>query len=175
MGHGRKYSRAILWALFALYGAAMLYLLFFQRAGRASGLPYLQLLHNNLNLVPLKTIRQLATVMSGGTQRYSDYLVRFSVINLFGNVLVFIPLGLFLPCLRPGLRSFPRFLAGVAAVIVVIELIQLFTLLGSCDIDDLILNLPGAAVGYGIYRLFAAAHDRNPVSRAGASEERRKQ
>jgi len=31
--------------------------------------------------------------------------------------------------------------------------VQLFTLLGSADIDDLILNLVGTAIGFGIFRL----------------------
>ena len=39
----------------------------------------------------------------------------------------------------------------VTLLIAVVETTQLFTLLGSCDVDDLILNLLGAALGYGIY------------------------
>jgi len=31
--------------------------------------------------------------------------------------------------------------------------LQLLTLLGSCDIDDLLLNLMGTALGYGVFRL----------------------
>ena len=35
-----------------------------------------------------------------------------------------------------------------AIVIIAIELIQLFSLKGMCDIDDLILNLLGVSIGY---------------------------
>ena len=37
-------------------------------------------------------------------------------------------------------------------IIVIIELIQLFTLLGSCDIDDLLLNTIGAVIGWLLWR-----------------------
>lgn len=41
----------------------------------------------------------------------------------------------------------------VGGIIVAVELLQLFTLLGSCDIDDLILNMIGAFLGYGLFRM----------------------
>ena len=44
-----------------------------------------------------------------------------------------------------------RAIAG-STIITAVELTQLFTLLGSCDIDDLILNVVGAAVGYGLFK-----------------------
>ena len=40
-------------------------------------------------------------------------------------------------------------------MIVCIEIIQLVTLLGSLDVDDLILNMIGVVIGYLIYRLAA--------------------
>ena len=39
-----------------------------------------------------------------------------------------------------------------AAIITAVELIQLFTLVGSCDVDDLILNVIGSAIGYGFHK-----------------------
>jgi glycopeptide antibiotics resistance protein len=39
--------------------------------------------------------------------------------------------------------------------IMVIEWLQLVTRLGSCDIDDLILNLVGTAIGFGLFGLWA--------------------
>ena len=38
-----------------------------------------------------------------------------------------------------------------ASVIVLVELTQLFTTLGFCDVDDLIFNLTGAALGYALW------------------------
>lgn len=40
---------------------------------------------------------------------------------------------------------------GGVLTITSVELIQLVTLLGSMDIDDLILNLAGASIGFLIY------------------------
>jgi glycopeptide antibiotics resistance protein len=47
----------------------------------------------------------------------------------------------------------------VAITISCVEILQLFTLLGYCDVDDLILNTLGAAIGYGIQALL----DRQPI------------
>ena len=75
-------------------------------------------------------------------------------LNLGGNVAAFIPFGFFMPCLFDRQRRFRRFFLTDAAVIVCIELLQLVTLRGSCDIDDLILNLIGSALGYAVWKLF---------------------
>ena len=82
---------------------------------------------------------------------HRPYLVRAALINLLGNVVMFVPLGLFLPLIFTKLRKLWRTLFTVTLLIAVVEIAQLFTLLGSCDVDDLILNLLGAALGYGIY------------------------
>lgn len=94
--------------------------------------------------------------MCSGMESNHEALIRISIINLLGNVLMFVPLGLFLPRLWPRLHAFRHFLMSVVAVILIIELLQLFTLLGSCDIDDLILNVLGAVIGYWIHKLFSA-------------------
>jgi len=36
---------------------------------------------------------------------------------------------------------------------VCIELLQMLLLVGTCDVDDIILNVSGAAIGYGIFKL----------------------
>ncbi len=66
---------------------------------------------------------------------------------------MFVPLGFFLPCLFPLLRGVIKYLVFQIAVIVIIELVQLFTLLGSCDIDDLIFNTAGAFIGFLLFRM----------------------
>ena len=74
-------------------------------------------------------------------------------VNLAGNVVMFIPLGAFAALFDGEKASFWRCMARSAAIIISVELIQLVTMLGTCDIDDLILNMVGAAIGYGIYKL----------------------
>ena len=46
------------------------------------------------------------------------------------------------------------FLLTCTALILTIELVQLLTLLGSFDVDDIILNLGGMTVGYIACLLF---------------------
>lgn len=152
-------TRRVLCMLFILYGLLMLWLLFGQRFGADLSGTYWERLQNNVNLVPFRTIKEFIHTISVTT---SPDLIRHSVINLAGNVVMFVPLGFFPPCIWNALRSFARCMLGVAACILIIELIQLFTLLGSCDVDDLILNMVGVAIGYGLYRLFALfLSDRN--------------
>ena len=132
-------------ALFCVYSVFMLYLLF-NRAGGIEGMDYWKQIRANLNLEPFHTIRLFLKVLD--QQAYSAA----AVINLGGNVIMFIPLGFFLPRVFPSLNRFWRTLLATALIITAVELAQLFTLLGSCDIDDLILNVMGATLGYILHK-----------------------
>ena len=66
---------------------------------------------------------------------------------------MFLPLGYFLPVIWPELRRLLRTLALSAFTVIAVEISQVLLLVGSCDIDDLILNLLGVALGYGFYRI----------------------
>ena len=135
--------------LFCVYCLMMLWLLFGQRIGSASG-SYAEQLQSSVNFVPFRTIQWFLTV---GEKTSDQYLLQHAFVNLTGNVLLFIPLGIFLPGLWKGLRSFWKLLLCLTGLILSVEMLQLLTLLGSCDIDDLILNLFGAMVGYGLWKL----------------------
>ena len=51
-------------------------------------------------------------------------------------------------------KGISNWIYRIAAVLIcVIELVQLVTALGSCDVDDLILNLPGILLGWVIHKL----------------------
>ncbi|EFM11068.1 VanZ family protein [Paenibacillus curdlanolyticus YK9] len=69
----------------------------------------------------------------------------------FGNIAAFVPFGLLIPLLY-RLR-FVRFMTLFILSILVIETIQALTLLGSFDMNDVIQNALGAAVGFGSYKL----------------------
>ena len=130
---------------FGIYCALMLWLML-DRSGAIEGVPYWEQIRMSLNLVPFRTIMKYVRLLSSSR----DHLVRLAVINLFGNIIMFIPLGFFLPRVFPKLRKLWKTLLTTALCISIIELVQLFSLVGSCDIDDLILNLIGAAIGYGL-------------------------
>jgi len=68
------------------------------------------------------------------------------------NILLFVPLGIFLPLLydkfdRIGKIAFIGFLVSLS-----VEIAQMFGY-GATDINDLITNTIGACIGYGIYKL----------------------
>ena len=128
-----------------LYTVLMLWLLFGQRWGTPI---YQQQLAENINLVPLVTLKRYWQLLQGS----DGALVRHAFINLGGNVVMFVPLGALLPGVFPRLRKFWKTFFFSGALIVTIEIVQYFTLLGTCDIDDLILNLAGVTLGYLLYR-----------------------
>ncbi|RVU54015.1 VanZ family protein [Anaerosphaera multitolerans] len=95
-----------------------------------------------VNLIPFKTIISYV--------KYSNFHNAF--LNIAGNILIFIPLGLLLPIIYKGFRKFSKtFLASVFFSLF-IEFIQFF--IGrSVDIDDLFLNTIGGLTGYLIFHL----------------------
>lgn len=139
-----------LYTAFVLYILLMFWLLFAQRVGRDSPYTYWERIQANINLIPFRTIYEFIQNASIATR---PYIIMHSFINLIGNVAMFMPLGFFLPCIWVNLRKFWHTTLCAAICIGIIEIVQLFTLLGSCDVDDLILNLLGVAAGYGIYRI----------------------
>lgn len=148
----RSAGQILLRLLFLLYAAAMLWLLFGQRINAdGSGSPAGNI-GDNLNLIPLKTIKMYLRVLERST---NDYLLRHAFFNLVGNVVLFIPLGFYLPYLSGKPQSFLKCVLCVTGMILVVEAVQYFTLLGSCDVDDLLLNLLGAVIGYVIWWLTA--------------------
>ncbi len=138
-------KRFMLKAAFALYGVLMIWLLFGQRVEWIEAGDYFQQLKQNINLIPFKTIRIFIRNLS---ESKNPDTVRHAIINLAGNVVMFVPLGFFVPSVFEKLRSFGRTLAAAVLCIVSVEVLQLFLLLGSCDTDDLILNAIGVAAGY---------------------------
>lgn len=76
---------------------------------------------------------------------------------LLGNVVAFMPLGSLLPLLAPSRRSWRTFLPVAFGLSLAIELAQLGISLGFgyayriADVDDLILNVAGAALGFAAF------------------------
>lgn len=144
-----KKKSLIINTLFILYIALMLWLLFGQRMGRELNDSYSEVLLSNINLIPFATVKLFLNAIQGSL---SDYTVKHSLINLIGNVVMFIPLGYFIPSVSKKNSSFRKCISLCALIILIVEIVQLFTLLGSCDIDDFILNIAGIIIGYGIYK-----------------------
>lgn len=138
----REKSKSVLWTVFACY-VLVLVLLLFGRTQHA-GHPY--------NLLPLKTIRDYFAVL-GRDDPVGISLRPYALINFVGNLLAFLPLGLFFPLLFSRQRSFGCFLLTVTAAICLIEVLQFASRRGALDIDDLLLNLPGAVLGWLCWKM----------------------
>ena len=132
--------------LFILYCGVML-LLLFNRPGYIPGTPYWEQVRTNLNLVPFRTIKLYTGILADS----KAHLSRIAKINLYGNVIMFLPLGFLLPRVFSKPKGLASVLLATTGIIICVELLQLFTLVGSCDVDDLILNVVGAAIGYLIF------------------------
>ena len=72
-------------------------------------------------------------------------------INVFGNIIMFTPFG-FLGIVFPKLNDFKLLIINFLSAIIIVESIQYFTRLGVFDIDDVILNTVGVAIGFWIYK-----------------------
>jgi len=80
----------------------------------------------------------------------------FWVRNLFGNLALLLPLGLIGPIAFPALDRWWRLALVALLYSVAIELIQLAVPDRSADIDDVILNVAGALLGYLLLKVFRA-------------------
>lgn len=84
--------------------------------------------------------------------RYHDRLGFWPVfLNLAGNVVGFMPFGFCVPLLDRYHRSWYVVFAETLVFSISIELLQLVSRVGSCDIDDVILNTLGGVLGYVLF------------------------
>jgi len=92
------------------------------------------------NLVPLKTIKQYIN-----NREYFN--LDIWIKNLFGNIIMFIPIGLLLPLLHHRMLKVFKFTGTAVAILFSVELVQMLLRVGSFDVDDIILNTLGALIG----------------------------
>ena len=137
---GKRMRR--LWVvLLILYSLVMAYLLLLNRP---------VLVQRSINLVPLRTVQQFEYLLR--RQNGAD-LSRIAFANLAGNVLLFLPLGFLPPMVWPKLRTWLRTLGIAAGAVICVEAAQYVTRRGAADVDDLLLNMLGAAIGFLIFRI----------------------
>lgn len=133
----------------------MVFLMYFLFFAEIMGRTYIDRDYH-YNLTPFREIRRFIV--------YRRTLGWFAVLsNLLGNVLAFVPFGMILPMLTPKCRNFFHIVLLGFDFSLFVETIQLISKVGSFDVDDLILNTLGAALGYLAYRLirryFRRKHD----------------
>jgi glycopeptide antibiotics resistance protein len=151
-----KLGKFNLWILFILYLIMLFNMtLFDSYFGRIKGSNYLldasniyDRFMNSANLIPFRTIRNFIIAVSNGN--LSLYVF---IYNIFGNLLAFMPLALFLPKLIPFVDKWYKYFLVVSLFIILIEIMQFVLDVGSLDIDDYILNIVGSMLCYIVFNI----------------------
>ena len=135
-----------LWVLFGVY-CTVLFFILFVRERFDIGHPYWEQVRMSVDLVPFRTICGNISCMIQGTNKY---MIRHSAIELLGNIALFMPYGFCAPRLFGRSRRFGTFILLSLGILLCVETIQVLTLRGSFDIDDIILNMSGAVIGFSL-------------------------
>ena len=86
---------------------------------------------------------------------YADVLGTKAVwLNIAGNVVAFIPFGLFIIPVTGRRIGIPEAIVLAADLSIAVETVQLIARVGSFDVDDIILNTLGGVAGVLLYKLF---------------------
>ena len=117
-----------------------------------TGMPYIDIyLDNNIdpsiNLIPFKDLYgYIINILEADKE-----MKHIAELNVLGNILMFIPLGLLLPMVYEKAKKTYMVILISSIFSLCIEITQLF--LNRCfDVDDLILNIVGSAIGYIIFK-----------------------
>lgn len=102
----------------------------------------------SINFVPFKTILDYIVAIYNSTL---DLKTIF--INLFGNIICLMPLAFFIPLLFKKVNNSIKFLLITILASLSIEILQLIFCVGTCDVDDIILNSFGAFICYKILNI----------------------
>jgi glycopeptide antibiotics resistance protein len=135
----------------------LLFVLYLTGLASQTILPEIKVLNNQLyvidigfdperiNLEPFHKINETQILVENG---HISYLF----IEVFGNICLFIPIGFFLPILWKRFENFFLTVLICFGISLCIETIQLILPRGT-DVDDIIMNTFGGAIGYILYTI----------------------
>lgn len=141
----KKMVNNILNILYFIYFVMLFKMLFFKYV------PLFDIFNSNreiirsVSLVPFHSIKMY---LSNGR-----FLKPISMINVYGNILLFVPLGIYLPLYKKRKNFIKNLLYGLI-IATGVEVVQFVFALGVMDIDDVILNTLGFIVGLLTYTIF---------------------
>jgi len=144
---GFRLLRILLAASFAGYLLILVYLIFVMHGRYWSDLTLWEYILYNTNFVPFKSIILYIQALSDHSMNMDT-----PVKNLVGNLLMLLPMGLYLPGFFKRLRKLGAFCICIVVLIFIVEAAELLLRRGSFDIDDFILNMAGALIGFAIWR-----------------------
>lgn len=148
-----RLQRRMLKGIFAIYLIALMTLLFlgstFRRGFEDRNIwqvePFSQdHIDYYCNLKVFKSVRMYYHAFVNHTMT-----MRIIVLNLVGNLIAFVPFGLFVPLIyRKRIHNILQFTILAILCSTAMEFVQFITMVGQADIDDVILNVLGAVIMY---------------------------
>ena len=138
--------------LFIIYLLLLITILFLKNEYRMGGFEDINTFSNEhfetINIIPFATI---IGYISG--LLFEDININIVVINLATNLLLFAPMGFFIPILfDKKVKNIKQFGMVMGLITILVEILQFITYSGSADIDDIILNTTGAIIIYMLMR-----------------------
>ena len=138
-----KASKVGLWSIFLIY---MIVVLGATIGDRVSG-------YESINLHLFSSYKDVYNNFSLGEWR-----------NIILNILMFVPIGFMIPLIfKKCERCYITYLVGFG-ITLFIEILQLVSKRGIFELDDIINNSLGCAIGYGIVMLFISLFKRKKVN-----------
>ena len=134
---------------FILYIPILIYTTFFGARTTLYGMSIWDYAVRMANLKPFKTISMYTKMLKDP----SNQMFSVALVNLSVNLVLLFPLAYLIPAMFSKLINIFATIGVCIGALVVIELMQLFTRRGSFDVDDFILNMIGALIGFGCWKL----------------------
>ena len=148
----RRAVRASFFALFVFYCAALVGALIVSRVDYATfaetNAAYWKNFELMTNFHPFETVKLYINAI-----RFNYIGMEIPLSNLLGNALLFMPMAVFLPCLFRPMQKLWMFTLTMLLMLVAVEAVQLLLACGSCDVDDILLNLSGTLILFGILKI----------------------
>lgn len=142
-----KKTKPIIWLLFIVYVLFMIKMILFKmpfnQMGSAVRAISIGKLADNLKLANFMPFSQIVV--------YMDAHFKVAMKSLGTGIVLFVPLGYFIPTLSKH-RQFKNVLIVGLLTSITFETLQLFLSLGRFDVDDIILNGLGIIFGFMIYK-----------------------
>ncbi len=150
----KNIGKTVIWIVFAVYLIALVYLTFIMDIrSTTGGLGMAEYARRHTNLIPFKTISLYIKWILDENRNNNTV----PIVNLSGNLILLFPLGFILPDLFSKLKNFFFYILACTGLLAIIEFVQLLTRRGSFDIDDFILNMLGAVIGFVLFFLIKKA------------------
>ncbi len=150
-GDKRIYTR-LMWLFFGIYLYLILnFTLLDKGMGRTDRLQYDRdyYLRWFVNLRPFQSIYEvyIKGFIHGYVRGY------YILLNLLGNIFAFMPFAFFLPIFFRAQKRWYVFLPTMLLTVASVEALQFAFMVGSCDVDDLILNVGGTMILFFLLKI----------------------